>query len=84
MKASHINRGLLDTFQRIGILLLVLSGSQWLQAASLPQVELHTNQGIITLELESQKAPQSVSNFLNYARTGFYNNTIIHRIIKTI
>jgi len=82
MKTSHINRGLLDTFQRIGILLLVISWSQWSQAAPLPQVELHTNQGIITFELEAKKAPQTVDNFLNYARTGFYNNTIIHRVIK--
>ena len=47
-----------------------------------PQVELHiTNYGVITLELEQDKAPQSVANFLSYVNKGHYNNTIFHRVI---
>ena len=47
-----------------------------------PQVELHvTNYGVITLELDSEKAPQSVTNFLSYVNKGHYNNTIFHRVI---
>ena len=47
-----------------------------------PQVELHvTNYGVITLELDQDKAPKSVANFLAYVAKGHYNNTIFHRVI---
>lgn len=49
---------------------------------SLPQVELHVaNHGIITIELDSDKAPKSVANFLSYVNKGHYDNTIFHRVI---
>ncbi len=49
---------------------------------SKPQVELHiANYGVITLELDSEKAPKTVANFLSYVNKGHYNNTIFHRII---
>jgi peptidyl-prolyl cis-trans isomerase B (cyclophilin B) len=44
-------------------------------------VKLHTNMGTITLELDDQKAPVTVKNFLEYVNSGFYNNTIFHRVI---
>lgn len=40
------------------------------------KVELHTNQGVITIELDAEKAPKSVENFLSYVRKGHYDNTI--------
>ncbi|WER44740.1 peptidylprolyl isomerase [Cupriavidus sp. WKF15] len=46
------------------------------------KVQLHTNQGVITIELDSEKAPKSVENFLSYVRKGHYDNTIFHRVIK--
>lgn len=47
-----------------------------------PQVELHvTGYGVITLELDQDKAPKSVANFLAYVNKGQYNNTIFHRVI---
>ena len=45
-------------------------------------VKLHTNHGVITLELDAEKAPQTVANFLAYVEAGHYNNTIFHRVIK--
>jgi peptidyl-prolyl cis-trans isomerase B (cyclophilin B) len=49
---------------------------------SKPQVELHIrNQGVITLELDADKAPKTVANFLAYAKKGFYDGTIFHRVI---
>ncbi len=45
-------------------------------------VTLHTNHGEITLELFADKAPVTVANFLDYCRSGHYNNTIFHRIIN--
>jgi peptidyl-prolyl cis-trans isomerase B (cyclophilin B) len=45
-------------------------------------VELHTNQGLIKLELDDVKAPVSTENFLEYVRKGHYDGTIFHRVIK--
>jgi peptidyl-prolyl cis-trans isomerase B (cyclophilin B) len=45
-------------------------------------VRLHTNHGIITLELDAAKAPKSVENFLAYVRAGHYDNTVFHRVIN--
>lgn len=44
-------------------------------------VKLHTNFGEIVLELDVEKAPVTVANFLQYVESGFYNNTIFHRVI---
>ena len=44
-------------------------------------VELHTNHGVIKLELDAEKAPKSVENFLNYVKAGHYDNTVFHRVI---
>lgn len=44
-------------------------------------VLITTNQGDITLELDSEKAPDSVANFVQYANDGHYNGTIFHRVI---
>jgi len=44
-------------------------------------VELHTNHGVIKLELDAEKAPKTVENFLNYVKKGHYDNTVFHRVI---
>jgi peptidyl-prolyl cis-trans isomerase B (cyclophilin B) len=44
-------------------------------------VILHTSQGDITLELDTENAPATVANFLQYVRDGHYDNTIFHRVI---
>jgi len=49
---------------------------------ALPQVKLETSLGDITLELNQDKAPETVENFLNYVNGGFYDGTIFHRVIK--
>ncbi|AOJ09513.1 cyclophilin [Burkholderia sp. ABCPW 14] len=45
-------------------------------------VELHTNHGVIKLELDDAKAPKSVENFLNYVKKGHYDGTVFHRVIN--
>ena len=45
-------------------------------------VKIHTNHGVITLELDAEKAPETVANFLQYATEGFYDGTIFHRVIN--
>jgi peptidyl-prolyl cis-trans isomerase B (cyclophilin B) len=44
-------------------------------------VNLHTNFGIISIELDTARAPITVENFLEYVRGGFYANTVFHRVI---
>ncbi len=44
-------------------------------------VKLHTNHGTITIELDADKAPETVKNFLAYVKAGHYDNTIFHRVI---
>ena len=45
-------------------------------------VKLHTNHGVITLELDAERAPATVKNFLDYVGNGFYDGTIFHRVIN--
>lgn len=44
-------------------------------------ITFNTNMGAITIELDFEKAPKSAANFLAYAKEGFYNGTIFHRVI---
>lgn len=49
-----------------------------------PQVELHiAGKGVILIELDAEKAPLSVENFLHYVNKGHYDNTIFHRVIPS-
>jgi peptidyl-prolyl cis-trans isomerase A (cyclophilin A) len=50
--------------------------------AANPQVTLETNRGIIVIELYPEKAPKTVANFLKYVESGFYKETIFHRVIN--
>ena len=44
-------------------------------------IKLHTNHGVISLELDAAKAPDTVANFIQYVNDGHYTNTIFHRVI---
>lgn len=50
--------------------------------AANPQVTIETNHGNITLELYPEKAPKTVANFLKYVNSGFYKETVFHRVIN--
>ena len=53
------------------------------QAASdFPKVQFDTTLVNFTVELDAQKSPETVKNFLNYVQSGFYNKTIFHRVIN--
>ncbi|HRH14799.1 MAG TPA: peptidylprolyl isomerase [Azonexus sp.] len=45
-------------------------------------IKLTTNHGAITLDLNAEKAPKTVANFLAYVEAGHYDNTVFHRVIK--
>lgn len=62
----------------IAMLMLISSISAWAQ----PTVEIKTSQGLIVVELNSDKAPNTVANFLQYTKDGFYTGTIFHRVIS--
>lgn len=59
--------------------LSALSTHAWADA---PLVKLTTNKGDITIELDADKAPKTVENFLAYVDSGFYNDTVFHRVIE--
>ena len=44
-------------------------------------IKLHTNHGVIGIELDTARAPETAKNFLAYAEAGFYSNTVFHRVI---
>jgi peptidyl-prolyl cis-trans isomerase A (cyclophilin A)/peptidyl-prolyl cis-trans isomerase B (cyclophilin B) len=58
---------------------LSVSGAAY--AAEPPRVSLKTNMGEIVLELNKEKAPKSVANFLDYVKSGHYNGTVFHRVM---
>lgn len=67
----------------LGILLQTPAVSGPLQPApGNPVVVIETSAGSITVELFKDQAPVSVANFLQYAKDGFYDGTIFHRVIK--
>jgi cyclophilin family peptidyl-prolyl cis-trans isomerase len=61
------------------LLLLTLTGGARAEAV---RVLMQTDKGDITLELDADKAPDTVKNFLRYVDEGFYDGTIFHRVIK--
>lgn len=52
------------------------------KTAKKTMIKLKTNHGDITIALDAEKAPATVANFLEYAKSGFYSNTIFHRVIS--
>mgnify|MGYP002084006082 CR=1 FL=1 len=50
-------------------------------AAKNPRVALETSKGKIVIELDAEKAPKTVENFLSYVRSGHYDGTVFHRVI---
>ncbi len=51
-------------------------------ASNTVTVEMTTNVGAIVMELDAERAPKTVKNFLNYARKGHYQDTVFHRVIE--
>jgi peptidyl-prolyl cis-trans isomerase B (cyclophilin B) len=68
---------------RAGLVLLgCIALGQPLAAAGNPTAVIQTSKGEIRLELFADQAPASVENFIAYARSGFYDGTIFHRVIS--
>ena len=59
-----------------------IAGAQEPEALADPQVRVVTTAGAFVLELDRDRAPFTVENFLSYAREGFYEGTVFHRVIQ--
>jgi peptidyl-prolyl cis-trans isomerase A (cyclophilin A) len=60
---------------------LLLAGLLALGSAAAQTVKLQTTEGAIRIELNAEKAPKSVANFVQYVKAGHYNGTVFHRVI---
>ena len=69
-------------FWGIAACTLIMVGTLLAETKENPMVEMVTSQGTIKLELFAEQAPVTVSNFLAYVDSGFYDGTIFHRVIR--
>lgn len=69
-------------FLGIAACTLIMVGTVLAETKENPMVEMVTSQGTIKLELFAEQAPVTVSNFLAYVDSGFYDGTIFHRVIR--
>jgi peptidyl-prolyl cis-trans isomerase B (cyclophilin B) len=67
--------------QLIALFIVFLACSAHAQSTD-PRVRIETSMGEIIVELDAKAAPKTVNNFLDYTRSGFYDGTIFHRVIK--
>ena len=72
---------MLKSFQSFAAVLALVFPLTTLAATTNPQVELRTTMGVIVVELDQDKAPATVANFLQYVKEGHYNGTVFHRVI---
>lgn len=66
----------------LSLIFIPAAGQAAAAKRSKPVVKLETSMGDIVLELYPEKAPDTVANFLQYVKDGFYNGTIFHRVIN--
>ena len=77
-----MNNNPFDLLKAVLISTLLFSSSLFaMDTKNMTTIKLSTNQGDIILELDAEKAPISVANFVSYVEDGFYDGVIFHRII---
>ncbi|MGD9214052.1 MAG: peptidylprolyl isomerase, partial [Desulfobacteraceae bacterium] len=76
-KGIQMNRNII-----ILIVALIVSITCPALAQENPRVQMETSKGTIIIELDAKAAPETVANFLEYVKKGFYDGTIFHRVIK--
>jgi len=70
---------LLGKLLLIGLMMTGVTGCNAADQAT--RVRMETSKGVIVLELNAEKAPKTVANFMGYVNAGFYDGTIFHRVI---
>jgi len=78
----QINMKILKRWVTMVLASTVLMTAPGVGEASDVTVKMQTGKGDIELVLDSEKAPETVANFINYAKKGHYDGTIFHRVIK--
>lgn len=61
---------------------LFITGGAWAEQSQNPQVQMETSKGVVIIELDATAAPATVANFSAYVKSGLYDGTIFHRVIK--
>ena len=74
-------RQLVRPLAAAGFVALFSAGAAAQDKGAAPRVLLATSLGDITLQLEPEKAPKTVANFLDYVKSGHYDGTVFHRVI---
>jgi peptidyl-prolyl cis-trans isomerase A (cyclophilin A) len=74
-------RQLVRPLAAAGFVALIAAGATAQDKGAAPRVLLATSLGDITIQLEPEKAPKTVANFLDYVKSGHYDGTIFHRVI---
>jgi len=74
-------RQLVRPLAAAGVVALIAAGAAAQDKGAAPRVLLATSLGDITIQLEPEKAPKTVANFLDYVKSGHYDGTIFHRVI---
>ena len=74
-------RQLLRPLAAAGFVALFAAGAAAQDKGAAPRVLLSTSLGDITIQLEPEKAPKTVANFLDYVKSGHYDGTVFHRVI---
>jgi peptidyl-prolyl cis-trans isomerase A (cyclophilin A) len=77
---NHFRR-LALVLSALGALSLIAAGVQAQSASAAPKVKISTSMGDIVLELNPEKAPKTVENFLQYVKDKHYDGTIFHRVM---
>jgi cyclophilin family peptidyl-prolyl cis-trans isomerase len=63
------------------LLALTVFAPAWAQSPAANRVRVVTNQGSFVIQLDRERAPLTVDNFLSYVQSGFYSNTLLHRVV---
>ena len=77
-------KNLLDLLLVVALGLVPMAGytqDKQPEGVGMVTVKMETTKGVITLELDGNKAPETVANFVEYAKAGFYDGTVFHRVI---
>lgn len=83
---NEYNRGFKCRLTKLGSVQALIEDAGGKRLASIrvdvpaPQVTITTNKGMLKLELDPEKAPLAVNNFLDYVNAGFYRNLVFHRV----
>lgn len=65
----------------IAFVLFIATGA-FAEQSQNPRVQMETSKGLVIIELDAKAAPATVANFIAYVKSGFYDGTIFHRVIK--